>query len=127
MDLCIPRGEQLRIGKGLSLIFLTCLELLVLITLTADDMNWPDHRAEMNVTSESVCNLTSQQKRELLCSDPVTTARDFLQRFNKSIAYLKGPSKPIGEIVDYIWGVEFQLCRTPHIHSLWWVKKAPDL
>ena len=61
------------------------------ITLTADDMNWPDllyvlaKRAEMDVTTESVSSMTTQQKHELLCGDPVTTARHFSQRFQGSI------------------------------------------
>ena len=40
---------------------------------------------------------------------------------------MKSSSKPIGEIVDYFWQVEFQLRGSPHVHSLWWVKEAPDL
>ena len=46
------------------------------ITLTADDMNWPDllyvlaKRAGMDVTVEDVDSLSGEQKRELLCSDP---------------------------------------------------------
>ena len=57
------------------------------ITLTADDMNWPDllfvlaTRAGMEVTEESVCDLTAEQKHRLLLNDPVTTARHFSQRF----------------------------------------------
>ena len=33
----------------------------------------------------------------------------------------------IGEVVDYFWRVQFQLRGSPHIHSLWWVKDAPNL
>ena len=53
------------------------------IMLTADDMNWPDllyvlaNRAGMNISKEDVDGLSSKQKRELLCSDPITTARHF--------------------------------------------------
>ena len=103
------------------------------ITLTADDMNWPDllyvlaNRAGMNISKEDVDGLSSEQKRALLCSDPITTARHFSQRFQKFIAFMKGSSKPIGEIVDYFLRVEFQLRGSPHVHSLWWVKDAPDL
>ena len=103
------------------------------ITLTADDMNWPDllyvlaKRAGMDISMEDVDSMSSVQKRELLCSDPVTTARHFSQRFQKFIAFMKSSSKPIGEIVDYFWRVEFQLRGSPHVHSLWWVKEAPDL
>ena len=85
------------------------------ITLTADDMNWPDllfvlaKRAGMDISTEDVESFSTEQKRELLCSDPITTARHFSQRFQKFMAFLKGPSKPIGEVVDYFWRVEFQL------------------
>ena len=81
----------------------------------------------MNISMEDVESMSSEQKRELLCSDPVTTARHFSQRFQKFIGFMKSSSKPIGEIVDYFWQVEFQLRGSPHVHSLWWVKDAPDL
>ena len=68
--------------------------------------------------------MTSEKKRELLCSDPITTARHLSQRFRK---FVGGSSKPIGEVVHHFWRVEFQLQRSPHVHSLWWVKDAPDL
>ena len=40
---------------------------------------------------------------------------------------LNGPSKPIGQIKDYFWRVEFQQRGSPHIHSLWWVEDAPTV
>ena len=49
------------------------------------------------------------------------------QRVQKFLGYMKGPSKPIGEIVDYCWRIEFQIRGSPHVHSLFWVKDAPDL
>ena len=91
------------------------------ITLTAE----PDllyvlaKQTGMNISVEDVESMSSEQKRELLCSDPVTTARHFSQRFQKFIAFMKSSSKPIGEIVDYFWRVEFQLRGSPHVHSLW--------
>ena len=63
----------------------------------------------MDVTVKNVDSFSGEQKYELLCSDPITTARHFSQRFQKFVAFLKGSSKPIGEIVDYFWRVEFQL------------------
>ena len=76
------------------------------ITLTANNMNWPDllyvlaKQARMDVNVEDVDNLSG---RELLCSDPITTARHFSQRFQKFIGFLKGSSKPIREVIDYFW------------------------
>ena len=73
------------------------------IMLTADDMNWPDlryvlaKRAGMNITVGDADNLSSEQKRELLCSDPITTARHFLQRFQKFIGFLKAHINLLGK------------------------------
>jgi len=53
--------------------------------LTTDDINWPDllyvlaKRSGMDVIVEDVDSSSSEQKHELLCSDPITTARHFLQ------------------------------------------------
>ena len=41
----------------------------------------------------NVDSMSSKQKRELLCSDPVTIARHFSQRFQKFIAFMKSSSK----------------------------------
>ena len=64
----------------------------------------------MDISVEDVESMSSEQKHKLLCSDPVTTARHFSQRFQKFIAFMKG---------------SFQLRGSPHVHSLWWVKDAP--
>ena len=63
----------------------------------------------MDISKEEVDSMSTQQKCELLCSDPIITARHFSQRFAKFIAFLKSSAKPIGEIMDYFWRVEFQL------------------
>ena len=103
------------------------------ITLTADDMNWPDllyvlaKWSGLDISKEDVESLSSERKHELLCSDPITTARHFSHGFQKFMAFLKGSSKPIGEVVDFFWRLKFQLRGSPHIHSLWWVKDAPNL
>ena len=77
-------------------------------------MNWPDllyvlaKKAGMDISKEEVDSTSSEQKYELLCSDPVTTAGHFSPRFAKFIAFLKSSAKPISEIVDKFWSVEFQ-------------------
>ncbi|GMF68257.1 unnamed protein product [Phytophthora fragariaefolia] len=40
---------------------------------------------------------------------------------------LCGQSKPLGEIEDFFWRVEFQQRGSPHIHALLWIKDAPDV
>ena len=91
------------------------------ITLTADDMNWPNllyvlaKRAGMDISTEDVESLSTEQKCELLCSDPITTARHFSQRFQKFMAFLKGSSKSIGEVVDYFGEWNFS-CEEVHTY-----------
>ena len=104
------------------------------ITLSADDMNWPDlmhvlaKRDGMNLTDEEVLQLPSSERRRLLCSYPVVVAQHFSHRFNSFVNHvMKGEGQPIGEVVDFFWRVEFQQRGSPHIHSLWWVKDAPNL
>lgn len=35
--------------------------------------------------------------------------------------------KPLGEVSDYFWRVEFQQRGSLHIHALLWIKNAPDI
>ena len=128
---CRPkRFIKQRAKLDLLVMFRTLSPPTFFITLTADNMNWPGLLyvlAGMDVSKEEVDDMSSKQKREVLCSDPVSTARHFSQRFAKFIAFLKSSAKLIGEIKDYFWHVEFHLQGSPHMHSLWWVKDAPDL
>ena len=40
---------------------------------------------------------------------------------------MNGESKPLGEITDFFWRIEFQKRGSPHVHGLLWVKDAPDV
>ena len=75
------------------------------ITLSADDMNWPDlltisaKQTGMEVTEETIVQLLTEQKRELLCNNPVTTAQHFSHCFQNFVKHiLKGSGRPIGEV-----------------------------
>ena len=35
-------------------------------------------------------------------------------------------SHPVGEVVDFFYRVKFQQRGSPHIHSLFWIKNAPE-
>ena len=56
-------------------------------------MNWPDllyvlaKRAGMDINVEDVESMSSEQKCELLCSNPITTARHFLQCFQNFVGF----------------------------------------
>ena len=78
-------------------------------------------------TDNEIQVMTWQKKSDLIKSDPVTCARNFehmVQLFLRDI--LKSTLKPIGEIVDFFYRVEFQQRGSPHIHCLFWVKEAPQ-
>jgi hypothetical protein len=38
-----------------------------------------------------------------------------------------GPTQPLGNITDQWARIEFQKRDSPHVHSLLWVKEAPNL
>jgi len=78
-----------------------------------------------NDTDDEIQVMAWQKKSDLIKSDPITCARNFehmIQLFLRDI--LKSTMKPIGEVLDFFYRVEFQQRGSPHIHSLYWVKDA---
>ena len=78
-------------------------------------------------TDNEIQVMTWQKKSDLIKSDPVTCARNFehmVQLLLRDI--LKSTVKPSGEIGDLFYRVEFRQRGSPHIHSLFWVKDAPQ-
>ena len=79
-----------------------------------------------DLSDEEVDALTWQEKCFLIKSDPVTCARYFEHRIQSFIAHvIKDKMKPIGEVADYFYRVEFQQRGSPHVHMLIWIKNAP--
>ena len=104
------------------------------ITLSADDNNWTDLMVVLskckgqNLSKEQASALSSSEKRALMTTNPVVTARHFAHRFQcLSREVIKGTGQPIGEVLDFFWRIEFQLRGSPHVHSMWWIKDAPNL
>ena len=57
----------------------------------------------------------------------MVTARQFAHRFQSFVKdVIKGSGQPLGEMVDYFWRIEFQLRGSLHVHSMWWIKDAPN-
>lgn len=82
------------------------------------------HGKELN--DSELENLTWQDKCHLIKSDPVTCARYFDHKFQIFVSHvLKHELKPIGEIVDFFFRVEFQQRGSPHVHMLIWIKNFP--
>ena len=104
------------------------------ITFSADDHHWKDLMVVLascsgrNISNEQVDELSNEERRTLMTSNPVVTARHFQHRFQSLVKeIIKESGRPIGEVTDFFWRVEFQLRGSPHIHSLWWIKDAPNL
>ena len=79
-----------------------------------------------DLSTEEVNSLSWREKCLLIKSDPVTCARYFehrVQTFIKKV--LKHDFKPVGEILNYFYRVEFQQRGSPHIHMIIWIKDAP--
>ena len=104
------------------------------ITLSADDNNWTDLMVVLskckgqNLSEEQASELSPSEKRVLMTINPVVTARHFAHRFQcLSREVIKGTGQPIGEVLDFFRRIEFQLRGSPHVHSMWWIKDAPNL
>ncbi|OWY94528.1 Helicasea [Phytophthora megakarya] len=99
-------------------------------TLSAADTVWPDFfvACDPSLTLEDARHLNSKQRQEYLNHYPDIASRFFSRRFKAFFEHiLCGRSKPLGEIEDYFWRVEFQRGGPPHIHALLWIKNAPDI
>ncbi|XP_026120183.1 LOW QUALITY PROTEIN: uncharacterized protein LOC113099530, partial [Carassius auratus] len=100
-------------------------------SFSSADLRWPEM---MNTIIKqegkqiNVDELDWSEKCGLIRRNPVTAARMFDHRwhcFLKNV--IMSPAKPIGEIKDYFYRVEFQQRGSPHVHCLFWVEDAPKL
>lgn len=74
------------------------------------------------------CNMTWDQKTEVLRSNPVSVARMFDHRFNVFLKkVILSASHPIGKVIDYFYRIEFQQRGSPHTHCLFWIEDAPKI
>ena len=68
-----------------------------------------------------------ENKCDLIRNDPVTCVRHFEHRLKYLWEILSAPCGPFQgyELVDKYVRTEFQVCGSPHVHALLWVKNAP--
>ncbi len=100
------------------------------VTLTANDLHWPELFMLINptLTEEAVAQMSSADRLELLRRHPLQAVMFFERRldsFQKNV--IMGQEKPLGTIKDYWMRIEFQMRGSPHVHSFWWVEGAPKL
>lgn len=78
-------------------------------------------------TDDDIKTASSQQKSNLIQTDPVTCARNFDQMVQLFIHdVLRSDVIPVGDVADYFYRAEFQQRGSPHIHALFWIKYAPQ-
>ncbi|MCO5599964.1 hypothetical protein L7F22_054071 [Adiantum nelumboides] len=72
---------------------------------------------------EEHSNSTTTQK--IVRSDPITTARYYVHRFQALKKELKKNKELIGQVEDFVFVTEFQHRGSQHDHGLIWIKDAP--
>ena len=105
------------------------------MSLSSADTRWLDLlnmlanlNEEVNYTKEDIDKLTWEQKIKLIQKDPVTCSRYFDHRVRQFLnTFLKSEHKPLGNVTDYFYRVEFQQRGSPHIHMVVWIEDAPKL
>ena len=71
-------------------------------------------------------NMNWDEKCRLIQSDPVTCARHFDYQISQFLTnFLLNDAKPLGNISDWFYRVEYQQRGSPHIHMLIWLESAP--
>ena len=61
-----------------------------------------------DMTEDKVDELSNEERRTLMTNNPVVTTRHFQHRFQCLVKeIIKGSGRPIGEVTDFFWRVEF--------------------
>lgn len=94
----------------------------VCITLSANDMHWPDLIMTLKKCSYSeACKLSNAA--DFVKKDPLLTAIHFQRRFKALLKHvIYSPSQPLGKVVDHFVRVEFQNRGSPHMHMFFWIE-----
>ena len=98
-------------------------------TLSSADLKWPDmiqiiaRQYGVHLTDDEVARLSFDDKYNWIKQNPVTAAKHFQYRLNALFQdYVKSTAKPLGEIADYAFRIEFQARGS--LHDCFWVKGA---
>jgi len=97
------------------------------VTLTAADSLWIDflRLAEPSMSDHELQKLSAVQKADLLAHHADLAVDHFDHRWTSFWQHvLKGEGKPLGNIADYFWRIEFQERGSPHVRMLLWVQEA---
>jgi hypothetical protein len=94
------------------------------VTLSCAEYYWRDMDDFLRKANPDVSD--GESVTALCVSDPVSVMRQFENRFNAMLRFIKD-AKPLGEVAHWFWRLEFQSRGAPHIHMLLWIKGAPSI
>ena len=97
------------------------------VTLSADDLHWPDLTSFL-LSDENSTDVTVNSAK-LVRANPVMVAQHFVKRWKSLLKHiiLNGKEGALGEVTDYFARVEFQNRGSPHLHIFLWIKNAPNI
>lgn len=100
------------------------------LTLSANDLNWPDLFKAIDPvrfkTQGEVDALPASEKTALLNSFPAIAAEHFVNRVRAMIAFLSSPANPLGyKLKNFFGRFEIQGRGSPHLHAVLWLEGAP--
>lgn len=104
------------------------------VTLSANDIGWPDVICAIwkDSSPEAILRAKSlpyEERVSLIRKNPVLVCQQMDNRFRSIIDFIINPkgAKPLGEVSDYFARVEFQNRGSPHLHLFVWVKDFPPI
>lgn len=94
------------------------------VTLSADDLHWP----ELGMTLQNIDFKDAFGKSffQSMRKDPLLAATHFDRRFRALQKHvILGKTKPLGTVLDYFARIEFQNRGSPHVHMFLWIDGLP--
>ncbi|XP_048731467.2 uncharacterized protein LOC125648408 [Ostrea edulis] len=94
------------------------------VTLSADDLHWP----ELGMTLQNINFKDAFGKSffQSMRKDPLLAATHFDRRFRALLKHvILGKTKPLGTVLDYFARIEFQNRGSPHVHMFLWIDGLP--
>ncbi|XP_046810029.1 uncharacterized protein LOC124420612 [Lucilia cuprina] len=106
------------------------------ITLSAAESQWPELIVILakivenkTITEEEATNYTTQEKYNLIRTDPITCSRYFDQRIRHLFKHFKVNGGIFDEfkVIKFYWRIQFQQRGSPHVHGIYWIENSPQL
>ena len=104
------------------------------LTLSEVDLHWPEMiqaialQLGKKIPQRKVLQMSMEQMSNYLWQNPVTGTHMFQHRVeNFFTGYILSDSDPIGNILEYVIKIEFQMRGSLHVHCLLWVKDSPKI